>query len=140
MVMMSISHHWSPGWICREVKFILLLPSNWHIETMGEGDYELADSCRIGKVEGVGTVELVCVGRLLRTSCDSFIMSVCGTVGSGEPGSRMGYHGNILLRTNGSRRGRDRKPNSVGGGRGETETESLILWLVLLELLAGGWW
>ena len=115
MVMMSISHHWSPGWICREVKFILLLPSNWRVETMGEGDYELADSCRMGKVEGVGTVELVCVGRLLRTSCDSFIMPVCGAVGSGEPGSRMGYHGNILLRTNGSRRGRDRKPNSVVG-------------------------
>ena len=32
----------------------------------------------------------------------------------------MGYHGNILLRTDGGSRGRDRKPNSVGGtgGRG----------------------
>ena len=35
------------------------------------------------------------------------------------------------------RRGRDRKPNSVGG-RGEAETESLILWLVVLEFLVGG--
>ena len=26
------------------------------------------------------------------------------------------------------------------GGGGETETESLILWLVVLELLGGGWW
>ena len=27
------------------------------------------------------------------------------------------------------------------GGRGEAETEGLILWLVVLELLAGGrWW
>ena len=26
------------------------------------------------------------------------------------------------------------------GGGGEAETESLILWLVVLELLAGGWW
>ena len=39
----------------------------------------------------------------------------------------------------GGRRGRDRKPNSVGG-RGEADTESLILWLSVLELLAGGWW
>ena len=137
MVMMSISHHWSPGWICREVKFILLLPSNWRIETMGEGDYELADSCRIGKVEGVGTVELVCVGRLLRTSCDSFIMSVCGTVGSGEPGSRMGYHGNILLRTNGGRRGRDWKPNSVGEkGRGRDRKPDSV---VCSARIVSGW-
>ena len=39
----------------------------------------------------------------------------------------------------GGRRGRDRKPNSVGG-RGEAETESLMLGLVVLELLARGWW
>ena len=37
----------------------------------------------------------------------------------------------------GGRRGRDRKPNSVGG-RGEAETESLMLGLVVLELLGGG--
>ena len=61
-----------------------------------------------------------CVGRLLRMGCDSLVMPLCGSVGSGEPGSRMGYHRNILLRTNGGRRGRDRKPNSVerkGRGR-----------------------
>ena len=34
-------------------------------------------------------------------------------------GSRMGYHGNILLKTNGGRRSRDRKPNSAVGGRGK---------------------
>ena len=119
MVMTSNYHHWSPGLICGEVKFILLLPWNWCVETMGDGDHQSADSCRMGEVEGVGMVELVCAGRLLRMGCDSFVMSVCGSVGSGEPGSRMGYHGNILLRTNGGRRGRDRKPNSVGGkGRG----------------------
>ena len=67
------------------------------------------------QVEGVGTVELVCIGRLLRMACDSFIMPMCGSIRSGEPGSRMSYHGNILLRSNGGRRGRDRKPNSVGG-------------------------
>ena len=106
---------------------------------MGEGDHESADYCRMEEVEGVGTVELVCVGRLLRMGCDSFAMPLCGSVGSGEPGSRMGYHGNILLRTSGGRRGRNRKPNSVGG-KGEAETESLILWLSVLRLLAGGWW
>ena len=25
-------------------------------------------------------------------------------------------------------------------GRGEAETESIVLWLVVLELLARGWW
>ena len=87
---------------------------------MGEGNHESADSCRMGEVEGVGIVELVCVGRPLRMGCDSLVMPLCGSVGSGEPGSRMGYHRNILLRTNGGRRGRDRKPNSVerkGRGR-----------------------
>ena len=45
--------------------------------------------------------------------CDSFVMPVCGSVESGEPRSRMSYHENILLRTNGGRRGRDRKPDIV---------------------------
>ena len=75
----------------------------------GEGDHESADSCRMGEVEGVGTVELVCVGRLLRMGCNSFVMRVCGSVGSGKPGSRMGYHGNFLLTINGGTIGRDRK-------------------------------
>ena len=34
-------------------------------------------------------------------------------------GSRMGCHWNILLKTNGGRRSRDRKPNSAVGGRGK---------------------
>ena len=38
----------------------------------------------MGEVENVGTVELVCVGRLLRMDCDLFLMSVCGFVGGGE--------------------------------------------------------
>ena len=78
---------------------------------MGEGYHKSADSCRMGEVEGVGMVELVCVGRLLRMGCDSFVMPVCESVGSGKPASRMSYHGNILLRNNGG---------------GEAETESLI--------------
>ena len=119
MGMTTNSHCWNPGLICWEVKFILLLSWNWYVETMGVGDHKSANSCRIGEVEGVGTVELVCVGRLLRMGCDSFVMPMCWSVGSGEPGSRMGYHGNILLRTNVGKGGRDRKPNSVGGkGRG----------------------
>ena len=52
---------------------------------MGEGDHDLADTCRMGGVEIVGTVELVCVDRLLRMSFDSFLMSVCGSIGGGEP-------------------------------------------------------
>ena len=52
---------------------------------MGEGYNESADPCRMGEVEGVGTVELVCVGRLFRISCDFFLMPVCGSVGGGEP-------------------------------------------------------
>ena len=42
------------------------------------------DSCRIGEIEGVGTVELVYVGTLLRMGCDSLLMPVCGSVGGGE--------------------------------------------------------
>ena len=38
--------------------------------------------------------------------------------------SRMGYHGNIQLKASGGE----------GGGGGEEETESLIMWLAVLEL------
>ena len=38
-------------------------------------------------------------------------------------GSRMGYHGNMLLRSNGYRRGRDKKPYSVGAEGGEKEKD-----------------
>ena len=40
----------------------------------------------------------------------------------------------------GGRRGRDKKHKFCSGGEREAETESLILWLVVLELLVGGWW
>ena len=50
----------------------------------GGGVHESADSCRMGKVENVETVKLVCVGRLLRMGCDLFLMSVRGFVGDGE--------------------------------------------------------
>ena len=39
----------------------------------------------------------------------------------------------------GGRIGGDKKSNYVGG-EGEAETESLILWLVVIELLPGRWW
>ena len=67
---------------------------------MGEGDHKSADSCRMGEVEGVEMVELMCVGRLLRIGCDIFVIPMCGSVGSGGRGSKMGYYGNILLRIN----------------------------------------
>ena len=78
---------------------------------MGEGGHESADPCRIGEAEGVGMVELVCIGRLLRIGCDTFVMPMCGSVRSGEPGSRMSYHGEILYER--KRRGRNRKPDFV---------------------------
>ena len=68
-----------------EVKFILSYCheiGEW--KRWREGD-ELANSCRIGKVERVEKVELVRVGRLLRMGCDSFLMPVRGSVGGGEP-------------------------------------------------------
>ena len=34
----------------------------------------------------------------------------------------------------------DRKPEFVKGAWGEAETENLIMWLVMLDWLAGGWW
>ena len=51
-------------------------------------------------------------------------------------GSGMGCHGNILLKING---GQERQ-KLWEEGVGEAETECLILWLVVLELLVGGWW
>ena len=37
------------------------------------------DSCRMREIEVVGTVELVCVGRLLRMGGESFLLPVwCG--------------------------------------------------------------
>ena len=45
--------------------------------------------------------------------CYSLLMPVCGSVGGRETsGGRMGYHGNILLKTN--------------VGEGEAEVEGLI--------------
>ena len=52
---------------------------------MGEWDHQSADPFRMGEVENVGTVELVCVGRLLRIGCDRFLMFVCGSARGGEP-------------------------------------------------------
>ena len=48
------------------------------------GGPKSADSCIMGEVESVGTVRLVCVGRLLRMGCDPFLISVCGSVGVGK--------------------------------------------------------
>ena len=51
---------------------------------MGDVGHESADSCRMGEVEIVRGVELVCLGRLLRMGCDAFLMSVYESVGGGE--------------------------------------------------------
>ena len=110
---------------------------------MWEGDHESDDSARIREVEGVGAVELVRVGRLLRMDSDFFLMPLCGSVGGGEfLKEQNGLPWEHSVENQWGREDRDRKPNSVEG-RGESEeaeTESLILWLVVLELLAGGWW
>ena len=42
-----------------------------------------ADSCRTREIEGVETVELVCVGGLLRMSAESLLLPVWRSVGSG---------------------------------------------------------
>ena len=52
----------------------------------------------------------------------------------------MGYHGNILLKTNRRQERQKLKTKFSGMKGGEAETERLILWLVLLELLLGVWW
>ena len=54
-------------------------------------------------------------------------------------GGRMGYHGNILLKTNGRKVRQRQKAQFCRGERGKVETENLIMWVVVLELLAGGW-
>ena len=45
-----------------------------------------ADSCRMRKIEGVGTVELVYVGGLLRMGGDSLILPACRSVEDGFTG------------------------------------------------------
>ena len=50
-----------------------------------------ADSCRMREIEGVGIVELVYIGRLLRMGGDS-LLGLCGDlleIGSLAKGSRM---------------------------------------------------
>ena len=42
-----------------------------------------ADSCRTRKIEGVETVDLVCVSGLLRMGGNSFLFLVWRSVGSG---------------------------------------------------------
>ena len=50
----------------------------------GGGGHKSVDSCRMGEVESVGMVELVCVGRLLSMGCGPFLMPVYGLLGDGE--------------------------------------------------------
>ena len=55
------------------------------IVTKGCVQVTSADSCRTRKIEGVGTVELVCVGGLLRMSSESLLL-VWKSVGGGFTG------------------------------------------------------
>ena len=118
---------------------------------MGERGHESADYSRMRDVESVGAVELVCAGRPLRMGCDPFLMSVYGFVGGGEilweqnglpwehstekqwEGGETETESLILLR------GEWGGGGGLGAGSGEAETEILILWLVVLDFLAGGW-
>ena len=102
----------------------------------GRGGRE-SDCSRMGEVEGVGMVELVCVGRLLRMVCDSFLMPVCGSVGSGEPGSRMGYRGHIMLRTIGGGQA-ETKPKSIGGGEGR-DRDGKFDFVACIARIVSGW-
>ena len=43
-----------------------------------------AYSCRMREIEGVGTVKLVCIGRLLRMSGKFLLLPVWRSVGKGE--------------------------------------------------------
>ena len=80
-----------------------------------------------GESRGCGNGGAGVCCRLLMMGCDSFVMPVCESLGSGEPGSRMGYQGNILVRLNGGRWSRDRKPNFVGGkGRGRDRKPDFV--------------
>ena len=45
------------------------------------------DSCRTGEVEGVGTVELVCVGELLKMGGESLLLPLWGSIGGGFTGN-----------------------------------------------------
>ena len=138
MVMASNSHRWSFGSIRGEVKFILLLPSNWRVETMGEGDQDswlLQNGGSWGCGNGGAGACWQTVEDGLWFFCNAFVW-ICWKWGTWEQ-NRLPWEHSIEKQW--GRRGRDKKPNSVGG-RGEAEAEGLILWLVVLEMLAGGWW
>ena len=85
--MTSSSHGWRPSSNPRRSQiYSVLLQRNWRVETMGSGITRLCDgdvtgSCRTGEVEGMGTVELVCVGRLLRMGGKSLLLPVWRSVG-----------------------------------------------------------
>ena len=58
------------------------------METVGVGSrvyvmVRSAGSCKTGEIEGVGAVELVCVGRLSRMGGESLLLPVWRSVGGG---------------------------------------------------------
>ena len=67
------------------------MQGNCRVETMGVGSrvYVMvtsAGSYRTGEVEGVGAVELVCIGRLLKMGCESLLLPVWRSVRGGFTG------------------------------------------------------
>ena len=63
--------------------------------------------------------------------CDSFVIPVCGSVGSGEPGAEWATMGTFCSEPMG---GGEAETESLilYGGSGKAEPESLILWLIML--------
>ena len=53
-------------------------------------DGNVTGSCRTGEIEGVGTVELVCVDGLLRMGGESLLLPVWKPVGGGFIGRGVG--------------------------------------------------
>ena len=89
VVMTSNSHHWSSGLIPQGSQICsILLRWNWTVEMLGREITRLCagDSCRTRGIESVGTVELKCVGGLLRMSGESLLLLVWRSVGSGFTG------------------------------------------------------
>ena len=89
VVKTSNSHRQSPGsnrW--RNQTYSVLLQQSWRVETVGSGITRLCDGdvswlLQNGEIEGVGTVELVCVGGLLRMGGESLLLPVWRSIGGG---------------------------------------------------------
>ena len=77
-----------------ETKFVLSnrneigMQKQWGVGARGYVMVTSAGSCRTGQVEVVGTVELVCVGGLLRMGGESLLLPRWKSIGGGFIGKR----------------------------------------------------